>query len=413
MKPIYLDYNATTPLDPAVVTAMLPYLEEHFGNPSSNHAYGQPAREATDRAREQVAELLGASPEEIVFTGGGSEANNQAIKGVALPALFGPSAAARACPRDGFQNGWLSRLRRLFGPSGRAVHIVTSAVEHPATLQPCAFLRRLGCQVTILPVDRHGVVELEALRQALKRPTLLVSIMHANNEVGTLQPIREVAAMAREQGALLHTDAAQSVGKVPVNVRELGVDLLSVAGHKLYAPKGIGVLYVRKGITLEPLIHGAGHESGRRAGTESVPCIVGLGEACRLAKTHPADRLRTLRDRLWRRLVETLGERVLLNGHPTERLPNTLNVNFVGHVGGELLKATPGVAASTGSACHEGQVALSPVLKAMGVPPHLGQGAVRLSVGRFTTEEEVDRAAQLLAATATRPDVAEFVRSPL
>lgn len=378
MKPIYLDYNATTPLDPAVLDAMLPALRDAWGNPSSTHVYGKTAHAAVDKARSQVAELLGARPEEIVFTGGGSEANNHAIVGAVL-------ANAR---------GW-------FGRWARDAHVITSAVEHPATLEPCRFLERLGCRVTILPVDRYGLVDPDAVRKAIGKRTVLISIMHANNEVGTLQPIREIAAIARERGVLLHTDAAQSVGKLDVNFGELGVDLLSVAGHKLYAPKGIGVLYVRRGVKLEPLIHGAGHESGRRAGTENVPYMVALGAACAVARQGlPATtgKLRGLRDRLWQRLREGLGERIILNGHPEKRLSNTLNVNFVGHVGAELLEQVPEVAASTGSACHEGSITQSPVLCAMRVPPEIGQGAVRLSVGRFTTEEEIDRAAEAFLA---------------
>jgi cysteine desulfurase len=386
MKTIYLDYNATTPLDPAVVEAMLPCLREHFGNPSSSHVYGRTAHEAVERGRRQVAELLGAQPDEIVFTGGGSEASNQALKGAVFAKLHG-----------------------IFGRWARGAHIITSAVEHPATLQPCDFLRRLGCKITILPVDRFGLVDPEAVRKALDRSTTLVSIMHANNEVGTLQPIREIAALVHERGALMHTDAAQSISKLPVNVDELGVDLLSVAGHKLYAPKGIGVLYIRRGVKLEPLIHGATHEAARRAGTENVPYIVALGTACEIARRSSpgaSERLRQLRDRLWERLKGGLGEKVVLNGDPEKRLPNTLNVNFVGQVGVDLLKAVPLVAASVGSACHEGDqqrsFTLSPVLQAMGVPVHLGKGAVRLSVGRFTTEEEVDQAAEALVAAAKR-----------
>jgi cysteine desulfurase len=376
MKPIYLDYNATTPLDPAVLEAMLPYLRDHFGNPSSTHVFGQTTHQAVDKARGQVADLLGSQPDEIVFTGGGSEASNHALKG----AVF-------------------AKLRGIFGRWARDAHIITSAVEHPATLQPCAFLQRLGCRITEVPVDRHGLVDPGDVRKALTRRTTLVSIMHANNEVGTLEPIREIAALAHENGALMHTDAAQSVGKVAVNVQELGVDLLSVAGHKLYAPKGVGVLYVRRGVKLEPFIHGAGHEGGRRAGTENVPYIVALGAACRIAAEalpEATQKLRRLRDRLWDRLYGALGDRVVLNGHPDLRLPNTLNINFVGHVGAELLQAVSEIAASTGSACHEGHVTLSPVLKAMGVAPHLGRGAIRLSVGRFTTDEEIDRAADSL-----------------
>ncbi len=378
MKPIYLDYNATTPLDPTVLEVMLPYLREHFGNPSSTHAFGVTAHEGVERARQQVAELVGAGPDEIVFTSGGSEASNQALKGLVF-----------------------QKLRGIFGRWARDAHIITSAVEHPATLQPCEFLRRLGCRVTVLPVDRYGCVDPAAVAKALDRRTTLVSIMHANNEVGTLQPIREIADLAHARGALMHTDAAQSLGKIPVDVNALGVDLLSLAGHKLYAPKGVGALYVRRGVKLEPLIHGAGHEAGRRAGTENVPYVLGLGAACAVARKglpQATERLRTLRDRLWDRLSKSWGSQVVLNGHPDQRLPNTLNINFVGHIGAELLQAVPEIAASTGSACHEGNVFLSPVLQAMGVSPELGRGAVRLSVGRFTTEEEIDRAAQAFEA---------------
>jgi cysteine desulfurase len=380
MASIYLDYNATTPLDPAVVDAMLPYLREHFGNPSSTHPFGKRAHDAVDQARQQVAGLLGASPDEIVFTSGGSEASNHALKG----AVF-------------------AKLQGIFGRWARGAHIITSAVEHPATVQPCKFLERLGCRVTILPVDRHGLVDPADVYAALKRPTTLVSIMHANNEVGTIEPIREIAAAAHEHGALMHTDAAQSVGKLPVDVNELGVDLLTVAGHKLYAPKGVGALYIRGGTRLEPLIHGASHEAGRRAGTENVPYVVGLGAACAIAcRSLPeaTEHLRRLRERLWDRLRAALADRVMLNGHLDQRLPNTLNVNFASHTGADLLAATPEIAASTGSACHEGSVCLSPVLQAMGVPPDLGRGAVRLSVGRFTTDQEIDRAAAALERTA-------------
>jgi cysteine desulfurase len=380
MAPIYLDYNATTPLDPAVVDSTLPYLREQFGNPSSSHSFGKTAHEAVQRARQQVAELLGAEPEEIVFTSGGSEANNHALKG----AVF-------------------TRLGGIFGRWLREAHIITSAIEHPATLQPCEFLKRFGCRVTVLPVDRQGTVDPDTVRKAIDRRTRIISIMHANNEVGTLQPIREIAAIARERGVLMHTDAAQSVGKLPVNVDELGVDLLSIAGHKLYAPKGIGVLYVRRGVKLEPLIHGASHESGRRAGTENVPYVIGLGTACSLARQslpQASERLRQLRERLWQHLCSALGEQLSLNGHPEHRLPNTLNVNFAGHIGAELLQKIPEIAASTGSACHEGSVCLSPVLQAMGVPVGVGRGAIRLSVGRFTTEEEIDRAGEAIVRQA-------------
>jgi cysteine desulfurase len=377
VPPIYLDYNATTPLDPAVVEAMLPYLREHHGNPSSTHTYGKIAHDAVEHARGQCADLLGAKTNEIVFTSGGSEASNLAIKG----ALF-------------------AKPRSIFWRWAKDAHVIISAIEHPATTEPCEFLKRLGCRVTVVPVDRYGLVDPEAVRKDIDRKTTLVSIMHSNNEVGTLQSIREIAAVAREHGVLMHTDAAQSMGKVRVDVNELGVDLLTVAGHKLYAPKGVGLLYVRQGVTLESLIHGAGHERGRRAGTENVPYLVALGKACELARQslpHATRRLQELRDRLWNQLREKLGERVVLNGHPERRLPNTLNVNFVGHIGAELLQRTPEIAASTGSACHEGMISQSPVLCAMGVPPELGRGAVRLTVGRFTTEEELDRAAKALA----------------
>jgi cysteine desulfurase len=374
MPPIYLDYNATTPIDPRVIKTMLPILKSDFGNPSSSHTYGRAAYVAVKWARSKVAELLNAGPDEIVFTGGGSEANNHAIKGIAFAK-------------------WSA------GPP----HIVTTAVEHPATLKACDFIGRLGGSISVLAVDQFGRVEPDAVRRAITPRTVLVTVMHSNNEVGTLQPIREIVAIAHERGVLVHADAAQSVGKVEVDVRELDVDLLSLAGHKLYAPKGVGVLFVSRRIELESLIHGADHEHGRRAGTENVPCIVGLGAASEIAyqELYPTTaRLRRLRDRLWDRLHAMLGERISLNGHPTERLPNTLNVNFLGHIGAELLAAVPEIAASTGSACHEGQVKLSPVLAAMGVPPDVGRGAVRLSVGRFTTEAEIDRAADLLVAAA-------------
>jgi cysteine desulfurase len=377
-KPIYLDYNATTPLDPAVIEAMLPYLRDHYGNPSSTHVLGRTAHEAIDRARSQVAALLGAQLDEVLFTSGGTEASNHALKGAVFATL----------PKDS----------RPF-----ANHIITSAVEHPATLKPCEFLQKLGCTVTILPVDRHGLVDPDAVRKALSPGTTIVSIMHANNEVGTLQPIRDIARIVKQHGALIHTDAAQSLGKISVDVEELGVDLLSVAGHKLYAPKGVGALFVRRGVKLEPILHGAGHEGGRRAGTENVPYIVGLGQACEIARLSlPAatEKLRGLRDRLWNRLRSALGEKIILNGHHELRLPNTLNVNFLGKTGADLLKAAPEVAASTGSACHEGHIALSPVLAAMGVTPDMGKGAVRLTVGRFATEEEIDRAADVLIRAA-------------
>jgi cysteine desulfurase len=369
MRPIYLDYNASTPVAPEVAEIMRRLAEDAFGNPSSTHWAGAPARVIIDEGRRQVAALLGCTPEEIVFTSGGSEANNLALKGLFF-------AGRRTQP-----------------------HIVTTRVEHPAVLSPCAFLERLGARVSYLPVDGTGRIDPDDLTRAIATETLLVSVMHANNEVGTIQPIEECARIAREHGVLFHTDAAQSIGKIPAKVDELGVDLLSVAGHKFYAPKGVGALYVRRGLALEPLIHGAGHEAGRRAGTESALLIAALGEASELANDLTAmERVRALRDALWDRLYQRFGDGVVLNGHPEHRLPNTLNVSFAGRVGAEVLGALEGVAASTGSACHSGRVELSPVLAAMGVKPEIGMGAVRFSLGRPTTQEDVDGLAERLGA---------------
>jgi cysteine desulfurase len=357
---IYLDYNASTPLDPRVAAAMRPFLETSYGNPSSGHWAGTPARATVEHARAQVAGLLGCAPDEVVFTSGGSEANNLALKGV------------------------------YFARRERGDHIVTTAVEHPAVLEPCRFLERLGARVTYLPVDRTGQVDPDDVRKALTPRTILVSVMHANNEVGTIQPIAAIGRLARERGVLLHTDAAQSIGKIPIGVDRLGADLLSLAGHKLYAPKGVGALYVRRGVRLEPLVHGGGHEGGRRAGTESALLLAGLGQACELARDlAPLEETRRLRDAFWDALRARFGERVVLNGHPDNRLPNTLNVSFVGRVGAAILARLDGVAASTGAACHADRIALSPVLAAMGVPPEVGMGAIRFSLGRGTTADEV------------------------
>lgn len=375
MRPIYLDYNATTPVAPEVLEEMLPYLgpapdapNGQFGNPSSSHLLGRAAAAAVDQARNRVARLLGARPQEIVFTSGGSEANNLAIKGLA----------------------W-----RRAAPAG---HLVISSIEHPAVVEPVRFLERLGWQVTVLPTSRHGVVDPTVVSAALRADTVLVSIMHANNEIGTIQPVGEIAAACRKRGVLVHTDAAQSVGKIPVDVDSLGVDLLSVAGHKLYAPKGIGALYVREGVELEPLIHGAAHERGRRAGTENVPYIVALGKACELAGQFLAEgptRMARLRDRLYEHLCRGIG-RLPINGELAPRLPNTLSVNFPGVKGHELLALAPEVCASTGAACHSGAAHLSATLRALGISGEEGQGAVRLSLGWYTTEDDVDRAAQML-----------------
>jgi cysteine desulfurase len=370
MQRIYLDYNASTPIDPAVAAAMRPFLEEHFGNPSSGHWASTGAKEAVETARSQVAALLGCQNDEILFTSGGSEANNLALKG----AFF--------------------KLRENGG------HILTTRIEHPAITEPCRFLERMGAQVTLLPVSRTGRINPDDLRAAITPRTILVSIMHANNEVGTIEPIEECARIAHEHGILFHTDAAQSVGKIPTAVEKLGVDLLSIAGHKIYAPKGIGALFVRRGVSLEPLIHGAGHEGGRRAGTESALLAVGLGRACELARDlSPMDRLRSLRDHFWTELQKRFGNRVVLNGHPTHRLPNTLNVSFVGRVGAEILARLDGVAATTGSACHSGHVELSPALQAMGIETDVGMGAVRFSLGRATVRDEIDSVLAKLTET--------------
>lgn len=373
MEPIYLDYNASTPIAPEAAEAMRPLLSAHFGNPSSSHWAGVPARAALAHARTQVAGLLGSKPAEIVFTSGGTEANNHAIKGA------------------------------FFARRGQGDHIITTQVEHPATLQPCRFLERLGAQITYLPVDGTGMVDPDAVRQAITARTILVSVMHANNEVGTIQPIGDIGRITRERGVLLHTDAAQSVGKIPTNVGDLGVDLLSVAGHKVYAPKGVGALFIREGVALEPLMHGAGHESGRRAGTENVLLDVGLGAACELAAKEldgRAARLVQLRDYFHAGLRELFGPKLHLNGHPAARLPNTLNVSFEGRIGGEVLDELENVAASTGSACHSGSHQLSPVLKAMGVSEAIGLGAVRFSLGRGTTQKEIDHVLRLLRANS-------------
>ncbi|MBI5576017.1 MAG: cysteine desulfurase [Deltaproteobacteria bacterium] len=368
---MYLDFNASTPICPEGVEAMRPFLADHFGNPSSLHWAGMPAKDAVEKARGQVAGLLGCDPTEIVFTSGGSESNNHAIKGV------------------------------FFANRDRGDHIVTTAVEHPATINPCRFLEKLGGKVTVLPVDRYGMVDPGDVRRAITPRTILITVMHANNEVGTIEPITEISAIAREAGITFHTDAAQSVGKISTDVEELGVDLLSVAGHKVYAPKGIGALYLREGTRIEPFVHGAGHEAGRRAGTENVLLAVALGAACEAARKWVGmPQVRALRERFWDGLKDIFGDRVTLNGHPDARLPNTLNVNFVGRVGADVLAKLHGVAASTGSACHAGSVTLSPVLAAMRIPPEEGMGAVRFSLGRPTAWEELDEVLVLFRSQA-------------
>jgi cysteine desulfurase len=367
MHPIYLDYNASTPIDPAVAAVMRPFLDDHYGNPSSDHWAATAAKAALERSRGQVAVLLGCHDDEVAFTSGGSEANNLALKGA------------------------------FFALRDQGDHVITTRIEHPAIVEPCRFLERLGARVTYLSVDGTGRVDPDDLRKAITPRTILVSIMHANNEVGTIQPIEDCARIAREHEVLFHTDAAQSAGKIATDVNALGIDLLSIAGHKLYAPKGVGALFVRRGVSIEPLVHGAGHESGRRAGTESALLAVGLGKACELARTlSPMNGVRALRERFWQGLQRQFGDGVVLNGHPTQRLPNTLNVSFVGRIGAEILARLDGVAASTGSACHSGRIELSPVLQAMGISPHVGMGAIRFSLGRSTTRDEIDAALERL-----------------
>ncbi|OGO21741.1 MAG: cysteine desulfurase NifS [Chloroflexi bacterium RBG_16_50_9] len=379
-KPIYLDYNATTPIDPAVREAMLPYLDEYFGNPSTTHAYGLPAKAAVEHARMQVATLIGAAAEEIVFMSGGSESDNQAIIGTALAS------------------------------SRKGKHIITMCIEHPAVLITCRYLEeRLGIKVTYLPVDKYGLVDPDDIRRAITGETILITIMHANNEVGTIEPIADIGEIARENGIIFHTDAAQSCGKIRVDVNELKVDLLTIAGHKLYAPKGIGALFIRKGVQIDSFIHGAGQEKGRRAGTENVPYMVGLGKACELAGNDLPEytaKVKALRDRLYQRIVDSLGSyRVHLNGHPERRLPNTLNISIRSAVGDELLNQIPEIAASTGAACHAGSTEPSSVLLEMGLSRELALGALRLTLGRGSTQEEIDTAANLIVEQAKRQTI--------
>ena len=367
MAQIYLDYNASTPVAADVKAVMQDAMSRAFGNPSSTHWAGSAAKEIVEQARVQVAGLLGCKAQEIVFTSGGSEANNFVLKG----AFY---AAERQHP-----------------------HIITTQVEHPAITVPCNFLEHLGAKVTRLPVDRTGRIDPDDLRRAITGETILISIMHANNETGTIQPIKDCSKIAKLHGVPFHTDAAQSVGKVTTRVDDLSVDLMSIAGHKFYAPKGVGALYIREGINLEPLIHGAGHEAGRRAGTESAVLTSALGAASAMAgDLAPMQKVKTLRDRFWTALQKQFGDQVILNGHAGYCLPNTLNVSFAGRVGADILAQLDGVAASTGSACHSGQVELSPVLKAMGTPPEEGMGAIRFSLGRETTKQEIDTVMEML-----------------
>lgn len=383
MKRVYLDHNATTPTHPEVVKAILPYYEEIFGNASSIHQFGQQARKAIDEAREKIANFIGASPKEIVFTSGGTEANNFALKGV------------------------------VYANEKKGKHIITSSMEHHAVLNPCKYLEKKGFKVTYLPVDKYGLVDLEEVRRAITKETILISIIHANNEVGTIEPITEIGKIAKEIGIYFHTDAVQTVGKIPVNVNELNIDLLSLSGHKIYGPKGIGVLYIRKGTRIQPLIQGGHHELNRRAGTENVPAIVGLGKAIEIAKAtmeKESMRLTNLRNRLCSGIGEKI-DYVRLNGHPGKRLPNTLNMSFE-FVEGESMILNldlKGIAVSTGSACTSGSLEPSHVLKAMGVDAAVAQGSIRFSLGKDNTEEDIDYVLEVL------PEIIERLRvmSPL
>lgn len=361
MRMIYLDYNATTPIDKEVADAMQPYLYGNFGNPSSSHELGIASKNAIENARMKVAKLLNSSAKEIIFTSGGSESNNMVIKGVAY-----------TCKSKGN-------------------HIITSQIEHPAVMNPCKYLETIGYDVTYLPVDKYGLVDPSDIEESITDKTILTTIMHSNNETGTLQPIEEISKICKKYNILFHTDASQSVGKVLVDVKSLGVDFLTVAGHKLYAPKGIGALYIKAGIDIEPLIHGAGHEGGRRAGTENIIFDVALGKACEISmEALKSKKIKELTEYFYGGLKENFGDVIHLNGHIEKRLPNTLNISFLGYNGHEILNALRDTAASTGSACHSGLTTISPVLKAMGVSDEVGRGAVRFSLGRYTSKKEID-----------------------
>jgi len=375
IQPIYLDYNASTPHAPEVIEAMRPYFETEFGNPSSSHWYGIAPKQAVEKARQQVSELIGCSPEEIIFTSGGTESNNHALKSI---------AGSR------YTNG---------------THIITSQIEHPAILEVCRFMENHGFSVTYLPVDKTGMVQLSDVAAAISSKTIIISIMHANNEVGTLQPIEEISALAAAHGIIMHTDAAQSLGKIETHVDSLGVGLMSIAGHKIYAPKGIGALYNRNNFSSDIFFHGAGQEKGLRAGTENVIGIVGLGKACEIASqsllqniTH----MKTLRDRLENALRTAIDD-IHFNGHPEKRIPNTSSVSFLGLTANQILEEIGlEIAASAGAACHADNVQISHVLEAMKIPEVLAKGTIRFSIGKMTTESEIDRAADIIVKAVKR-----------
>ncbi len=377
IQPIYLDYNGTTPHDPQVIEAMRPYLETEFGNPSSSHWYGIAPKKAVEKARNQVAALLNCQPAEVLFTSGGTESNNHAIIGMA----------------------------RSLKDKGK--HIITSTIEHPAVLEVCQYLEGEGFKTTYVDVDDTGMVSVEDIAAAIRPETILITIMHANNEVGTIQPIEEIARVARQKGICMHTDAAQSVGKIATDVQKMNVDLLSVAGHKIYAPKGIGALYVRKGMLPQKFCHGAGQESGWRAGTENVLEIAGMGLACEIAAQNPdksAAYLQDMRDRLHAGITAQFAQ-VRLNGHPEKRLPNTLSLSFKNLEANRILEEIGlEVAASAGAACHSDTVTLSHVLEAMRVPLEWAKGTVRFSTGRMTTSADIDKAVDVVVTAVQRLD---------
>jgi len=375
IKPIYLDYNGTTPHDPRVIDAMRPYLETEFGNPSSSHWYGIAPKKAVEKARKQVAALLNCEPADVFFTSGGTESNNHAIKGMA----------------------------RAIKDHGK--HIITSTIEHPAVLEVCQYLESEGFETTYVDVDDYGMVDVDQIASAIRPETILITIMHANNEVGTIQPIEEIARLARQKKICMHTDAAQSVGKIRTDVQKMNVDLLSVAGHKIYAPKGIGALYVRTGALPQKFCHGAGQENGWRAGTENVLEIVGLGQACDIAAQELArtgEHLKSMRDRLHAGITATLNH-TRLNGHPDCRLPNTLSLSFESLEANRILEEIGlEVAASAGAACHADTVTLSHVLEAMRVPLAWAKGTVRFSTGRMTSAEDIDTAISVIVTAIQR-----------
>ncbi len=373
--PVYLDYNASTPHDPEVIFAMRPYLEEYFGNPSSFHWYGVHVKKGYENARWQLGSSLNCHPEGVTDLSGQTESNNYAIKGIA------------------------------FARRDKGNHIITTQIEHPAVTEVCKFLEENGFKITYLPVDEFGLVSVSDVEKAITPQTILITIMHANNEVGTVQPIEQISKIAGKHNIIFHTDAAQSIGKIPTDVNALRVDLLSIAGHKLYAPKGIGALYIREGVQLEKFMHGAGHEQGRRAGTENVLEIVGLGKACEIAKRDMNENIshtRAMRDRLYNGLKEKCGE-MKLNGHLEKRLPNTLSVSFLGLDANALIsEINDYVAVSAGAACHSGGIKISHVLKAMNVSVEWARGTLRFSTGRITTESEIDNAIDIIANVITK-----------